>query len=82
MVKIAYVKWIDASGSNSVWEVQGIARLKPSTNESAGVLLLEDENRITIAQDVWDNSDGTKMARDVETIPRNYIVKMKTWGVK
>ena len=82
MPKVAYIKWLDASGSRQTWSVANLGKLMPTVNQSAGILVLEDEGRVTIAQDIWDDTDGEKLTRDVETIPRSYIISMKTWEVK
>jgi hypothetical protein len=74
--KIAWIRWFDASyqrGECTVDELQTRVEL-----ESAGLLVQEDEESVSIALDQYD-ADSTW--RYIEHIPRVNIREMKTLKV-
>ena len=80
-MKIAYVEWVDARGvtgriSRKDAEEEGCLVVK-----SAGILVREDTEVVTIALDYWsyEDRDGTipETMRDVEVIPRVLVHRLE-----
>ena len=84
MVRVAYVKWLDAESYSGPRLVSNTKNLKGSEVESAGILLSQDNKAIRIAQGVWagDDSNAGFMAREIEVIPQKYVISKQIFEVK
>ena len=80
-MEIAYVEWLDARGLSGRMSRKDAEELEPLFVFSAGILVREDSETVTIAQDYWRyvDTDGTmpETVREVEVIPRMLVRKLE-----
>ena len=80
-MKIAYVKWLDSNGLSGRMSPKAAGELGPLPVESAGILVRDDGECVTLAQDYWrwTDSDGTvpETFRTIMVIPRVLVQRLE-----
>ena len=80
-MKIAYVKWLDSNGLSGRMSPKAAGELGPLPVESAGILVRDDGECVTLAQDywMWRDSDGTvpETFRTILVIPRVLVQRLE-----
>ena len=80
-MKIVYVKWLDSNGLSGRMSPKAAEELRPLPVESAGILVRDDGECVTLAQDYWrwTDSDGTvpETFRTIMVIPRVLVQRLE-----
>ena len=80
-MKMAYVKWLDSNGLSGRMSPKVAEELGPLPVESAGILVRDDGECVTLAQDYWrwTDSDGTEPEtfRTILVIPRVLVQRLE-----
>ena len=81
MTKIAYIEWEDTSGVRGSLSLSAAQREGTLIVRTSGILVREDEEAVSVAQDtwVWTDLEGethTTM-RDLEVIPRGMVRRLE-----
>jgi len=81
---IVQVTWLDAAHQEDDIEEKDIADLQPSRMVSFGLLMADDDDRITISShvgtDVSESGEAQVDYRDTLVIPRQSVVGMEVMG--
>ena len=72
--KYVEVKWLDATGENSVIDIEDALKMKPARVTSHGYLIKDTIGFIIIAGTKYD--DG--MVSELVCIPKKWILKIST----
>ena len=72
---------MDARWQSGPVSIEEINRQGPLILFSAGVYISEDREVIRFAQDYYVFSDGEERLREVEIVPKKYIIERKEWEV-
>ena len=81
MTKIAYIEWEDTSGVKGSMSLSAAQKEGPLIVRTSGILVREDDDAVSIAQDTWDWTGGegephTTM-RELEVIPRGMVRRLE-----
>jgi hypothetical protein len=80
-MKIAYIEWEDAKEIDGRLSLGAAGKERPFIMKTAGVLIREDEEAVTIAQDWYEWTDGEgeehTTVREVEVIPRGMVRRLE-----
>ena len=79
-MKIAYIEWLDARGERGPLSRKDAEEEGSLIVTSAGILVREDAEVVTIAMDYWSwpDRDGTipETVREIEVIPRVLVRRL------
>lgn len=80
-IKIAYIEWEDTSGVQGSMSLSAAQKEGPLIMRTSGILVREDEEAVSVAQDTWDWIGGegephTTM-RELEVIPRGMVRRLE-----
>ena len=79
MIKIAYIKWVDAHGGDGQYGLSFAQGRQIDEMESAGILISDDDEQITIAQDWFELKGRETQVRNYESIPKTNIKSFRIW---
>lgn len=74
--EFCYVEWVDASGQEATWidRSESLKNSGVSTIRSAGIILTEDDDHVTLVQNIDERFDNVGPTM---SIPKSAIIKRR-----
>ena len=81
-IEVAYIQWRDAHGGQGQYELKYAQKSEMDEMYTAGIMVAENDDCITVVQDRFKASDEPMQVRCFETIPKVNIKVMRKWRPK
>ena len=77
-MEIRYVEWVDSMGSSGWQPLPDVGKTRPMTVKTAGFVVSEDEDHVTIIQSFDERRDGIAHGDNYICIPKFAIKHSRT----